>query len=671
MLSWKYQTARKYLLVLIVIGIVIRICLFLVYQPNPRPDTGEYFDHAEFLLGVKEPEWEYHGVRTPGYPLLIILAGFNYQKLWFFQSVMGVIVSVILFELAYLHKSSAWLSFALGLAYTFSMNMIFYEATFLTEPVAGFSLMLSLLFLAYWKRSLDKSDAQSIAYLLVATLSIILGFLTRPQLLFVVPVYAIYIFILLMAQKAGIKKVVSGVAAFLIPCLIVFLGWSAFNKIKIGYFTYSTVTGYNLMYHTGYFIESAPDKDETIKEIFIKYRDAEIARIGTQGHAVWPAGKEIQQLTGISFEELSNLFVRLSIDLILKNPGKYLESVLKASIDFWKVYNSWDPDFIALPRLRSVLSSFWAAERLGLIALNFLFLSFSIASIWGVLIKKQSCEFMLYITLVIAACLFTAILIIGANARYAMPFQPVILFVTFVGFPNLFSSQVMSSLKSRLGNHAISILRQWVFGLKQRFKYGFTYNPKRYWSIKGISYRDEYHRRFERRLRETGYDRNLSLITETLKQLEFTSLLDVGCGYGLYLQQIDRVFPKLEKIHGCDISPTMVEEAKHFLGYPSKIVIDETDGKHLPYPDKSFDSVMTYGVCIHVTHENIEDFIREILRVSKKVFLLIESSRGTDGFEYFSHDYPAIFHKLGYALQTLKELNTKNKECLYLVVVGE
>lgn len=125
-------------------------------------------------------------------------------------------------------------------------------------------------------------------------------------------------------------------------------------------------------------------------------------------------------------------------------------------------------------------------------------------------------------------------------------------------------------------------------------------------------------------------------------------------------------FPGLSVIQGCDISPSQLEQARDFLGSESRVKLDETDGLHLPYADKEFDIILTYGVCIHVPGKHIQQFISENLRVAKLAYLFIESSADSLDFGYYAHDYPAIFKDLGVSLEIKRELDARTSERLYI-----
>jgi SAM-dependent methyltransferase len=193
------------------------------------------------------------------------------------------------------------------------------------------------------------------------------------------------------------------------------------------------------------------------------------------------------------------------------------------------------------------------------------------------------------------------------------------------------------------------------------------YEPKSYWTERGRTYKQEFHQRFVDGLATDGSDRNIALLEEVLRKDRVESLCDVGCGYGLYLKSFEADLPKLTCLAGCDISPTLVAEARQFLGPASRVTVSETDGVRLPYSDKSFDGVLTYGVCIHVPPARLDAFLQELLRVCRRYHLFIESSdRASAGAHrhYFAHDYLASFGRLGARMETLVTLNPQTGEAL-------
>lgn len=104
------------------------------------------------------------------------------------------------------------------------------------------------------------------------------------------------------------------------------------------------------------------------------------------------------------------------------------------------------------------------------------------------------------------------------------------------------------------------------------------------------------------------------------------SVLDVGCAKGFMLHDFKRLMPQL-RIAGIDISSYAVgqapEEVRPFLRVG--------DAKALPYPDRSFDLVISINTVHNLPLEECQQAIREIQRVSRRhAFLTVDAWRDDD-----------------------------------------
>ena len=92
-----------------------------------------------------------------------------------------------------------------------------------------------------------------------------------------------------------------------------------------------------------------------------------------------------------------------------------------------------------------------------------------------------------------------------------------------------------------------------------------------------------------------------------------SSILDVGCGKGFMLYEFKKYLPYI-KIKGIDISEYAIknskEEVKNFLDIGNAI--------DLPYPDNSFDCVVSIATIHNLNRKECGKSLREIERVSKK-----------------------------------------------------
>ncbi len=101
------------------------------------------------------------------------------------------------------------------------------------------------------------------------------------------------------------------------------------------------------------------------------------------------------------------------------------------------------------------------------------------------------------------------------------------------------------------------------------------------------------------------------------------SILDVGCGKGFLLYEFTQVIPGV-KVAGIDVSAYAIEHAKEgvrpFLKVGSAV--------SLPWPDKTFDFVVSITTLHNLYNYELSQAVREIERVGKqKKHIIIETYR--------------------------------------------
>lgn len=100
-----------------------------------------------------------------------------------------------------------------------------------------------------------------------------------------------------------------------------------------------------------------------------------------------------------------------------------------------------------------------------------------------------------------------------------------------------------------------------------------------------------------------------------LLQLVEGKVLDVGTGPGTLARGIARSFPLLQ-VYGIDLSEDMIQLARQHTKrerVEERVHFDIGDVAHLPYPDHSFDVVVS-TISMHHWHE-LEQPLRELQRV--------------------------------------------------------
>ena len=86
------------------------------------------------------------------------------------------------------------------------------------------------------------------------------------------------------------------------------------------------------------------------------------------------------------------------------------------------------------------------------------------------------------------------------------------------------------------------------------------------------------------------------LILKEIDTSQSASLLDVGCGTGVFAFRMAKIMPPDSKIYGIDLSEEMVKETKSKIEIDtvkkgSSIKIKVGDSEHLPYSDSTFDYI--------------------------------------------------------------------------------
>ncbi len=104
-------------------------------------------------------------------------------------------------------------------------------------------------------------------------------------------------------------------------------------------------------------------------------------------------------------------------------------------------------------------------------------------------------------------------------------------------------------------------------------------------------------------------------IISHIRQLAPESLLDVGCGYGVFLDKVSTFIPI---IYGIDIASV---ETNNIINNP-RIGFVSGEAKSLPFPDNYFDWITSFDVIEHCLEKDIDTIFNEFNRVAKKGFIL-------------------------------------------------
>jgi len=101
------------------------------------------------------------------------------------------------------------------------------------------------------------------------------------------------------------------------------------------------------------------------------------------------------------------------------------------------------------------------------------------------------------------------------------------------------------------------------------------------------------------------------------------SVLDVGCGKGFLLYEMKKILPRLN-VQGLDISRYAIDHAKEEV----RPFLKEGHARKLPYPDRSFDLVLSIVVFHNLPIWDLEKARKEVERGGRgNGYIVVESYR--------------------------------------------
>ena len=105
-----------------------------------------------------------------------------------------------------------------------------------------------------------------------------------------------------------------------------------------------------------------------------------------------------------------------------------------------------------------------------------------------------------------------------------------------------------------------------------------------------------------------------------------SSILDVGCAKGFMLYDLSQLIPGI-KIRGIDVSEYAINNSMPEVGK----FIQVANAKKIPFPDNSFDVVISINTIHNLERAECGQALREISRVSKKYsFITVDAYRNDE-----------------------------------------
>ena len=304
---------NKHLIILMFIAAFIKALQLFGIPVLFETETQEYIDSAISLLTFDKNTF---GLRLPVYPLFIHFLFKIFQSYFviiLFQQLFSFISIFFVYKIGQLFFNNKW-SLFLAIAYLLCPISI-YNSFLLTESL---SLSLFSIFLYYF---LKQFLFPKFSYSLIVSITISLLILTRPQFISLLICFVI----LFYRSKNNFKLYFTYFVT-----IFVISAWIIIVTNVTGHITVTNLIGFNLMTHTGKFIDNAPDEYLTIKHEYSKKRDLNLENKGNQVYTIFEIGDTLKNKLNINKVELSHTLKILSYKLIISYPFEYLKSVWAA-----------------------------------------------------------------------------------------------------------------------------------------------------------------------------------------------------------------------------------------------------------------------------------------------------------------------------------------------------
>ena len=112
-------------------------------------------------------------------------------------------------------------------------------------------------------------------------------------------------------------------------------------------------------------------------------------------------------------------------------------------------------------------------------------------------------------------------------------------------------------------------------------------------------------------------------LQKTYQLTGLSSILDVGCAKGFMLHDLREMITGVQ-VQGIDVSEYAIEHSKEEI----KFFLHVADARQLPYPDKSFDLVISINTVHNLEGDDLRKAFTEIERVSRgKSFITVDAYR--------------------------------------------
>tara|TARA_B100000315_G_scaffold260328_1_gene320885 strand:- start:2307 stop:3758 length:1452 start_codon:yes stop_codon:yes gene_type:complete len=452
-----YYTNNRGIIIILGMALVLRLAFFLVTQPWEDNvlkskiligDAHGYNRLAEELIDSGTLKSTYSQFRTPGYPYFISIIystfGHNPWIILLIQNIINLLTLLGVYYFSALVFNDKTLSHIAAVLYLLDPLPVYYSTTLLTETFFS-TLLLYSIFSGF--KGLQK---EQLRYFIICGLFLGIGTLIRPITLYFPLI--VTIIVLMWPQLNRLFRVYS-ILLFVITFSMMILPWMIRNYYQYGYFSLTSIRGYNLLFYSAVATEYNKT-GRSYPELRRDFTHKAIALGATGGE---PTFKDSKIHNRIAFNYLKNnwktylpLHLRGMIAIFL-DPGivgmcdylglKHKKFYVKYNAEYTSLFGMIIGYFKLKP-ISEIIVSIPVIIYLGIIYFSF---------IVGFIYMVRDKEYALIIFLSFIIIYFTILPGVIGHARYRVPIIPYYLLFSVYGMLKILNRNKQHTLKLYFG----------------------------------------------------------------------------------------------------------------------------------------------------------------------------------------------------------------------------
>jgi hypothetical protein len=322
--------------------LIYKILILTVKGPLFLPDTPHYVEYASGIMNgsLISPD----AIRTPVYPLLIAIVR-NFTLVVLAQILLGLAAIFLLYRVL---VGAGFEKLALPVVtLTYISPLSFADLKIIPDSLTFFLLccFMYLVSIASKQNQGSKLPCPTVfgsklpcSLLVLITILLIL---IRPQ--YSVVIICAGILLILIKEKFTGVLLVSLTAA-------VVAGYSLVNYSYNNYFGMTSLLSFNLVNHTGYYIEKARDLNPKLVDVYLDCRNKRMqSHLGRQEFTLGDCRDSIRKELGIGNIELAKELDRINFFLISRYPLNYLGTLYYPLSDLFTYEDSFYNLKIGMP----------------------------------------------------------------------------------------------------------------------------------------------------------------------------------------------------------------------------------------------------------------------------------------------------------------------------------